>query len=152
MTSFVLHKYYVSICEIVYNSDSKQLELSLKVFNDDWQNALEKRLGKPVNLGSPNEYDNVDSLEFSYLQDNIKILVDDREVHLKYLGSEIDGESTWIYMFVESVDEINSIEVQYKILTEVFEEQRNVLQLKVGEKNKSALLTKSRNTKKFILN
>ena len=151
MSSFVLHKYYVSVLEISLNEQNNQLELSLKVFNDDWQNALDHRLGKPVYIGSHNEYKQLDSLVESYLKDNIQIWINSDLVNVNYLGDEIVDESTWIYLYVEGVENINSIDVRCKILTELFDEQRNVVQLSVGKVSKSALLTKSRNTKKFVL-
>ena len=149
LTSFTLHKYYVSVTEINYNQKTEQLEISLKLFNDDWQNALDYRLGKPVNLGSENEYQKLDSLVSAYLFDNFKIEVNEEEKKLHIIGSEIEGEATWIYMYADEVKTINSIEIKNKLLTEMFDEQRNVVQLTYGKINKSALLTKSRSSKKF---
>jgi hypothetical protein len=54
-------------------------------------------------------------------------------------------------MFVDDVINIETIEIQNTLLTEMFDEQRNVIQLKIGKINKSALLTKSRNSKKFVI-
>ena len=150
LTSFTLHKYYVSVTEISYNQKSEQLEISLKVFNDDWQNALDHRLGQPVYLGSKNEYSKLDSLVSAYLIDGFGIKVNEEKKVLHIIGSEIEGEATWIYMYVDGVKDVKSIEVRNKILTEMFDEQRNVVQLTFGNSNKSALLTKSRSSKKFV--
>jgi len=149
LTSFTLHKYYVSVTEISYNQKTEQLEISLKVFNDDWQNALDYRLGQPVNLGSKNEFSQLDSLVYVYLFEKFEIKVNEVKKEIHIIGSEIEGESTWIYMYVDDVKNVKSIEVRNKILTEVFDEQRNVVQFTFGKINKSALLTKSRNYKKF---
>jgi len=152
LMSFVLHKYYVSVSEIVYNSRSNQLEISLKVFNDDWQNALDFKLGSPVYLGSKNEFVAIDSLVNVYINDNFKVRINDVDMEITILGREIEGEYTWLYMYVNDVPNIISIEIINTVLTEVFEEQRNVVQLKIGDKSKSALLTRSRSSKKFIIN
>lgn len=151
LTSFTLHKYYVSVTEIVYNGKTEQLEVSLKVFNDDWQNALDHRLGKPVNIGSKNEYPKLDSLVSAYLFEGFKVKVNEEGKKLNIIGREIEGEATWIYMYVDEVKDMKSIEVQNKLLTEMFDEQRNVVQLIIGKTNKSALLTKSRSSKIFDL-
>jgi len=150
LTSFTLHKYYVSVTEISYNQKTEQLEVSLKVFNDDWQNALDHRLGQPVNLGSKNEYPKLDSLVSTYLFDSFSIKVNGEKKKLYLIGSEIEGEATWIYMYIDDVKNVESIEVQNKLLTEMFDEQRNVVQLTFGKINRSALLTKSRSTKVFV--
>ena len=149
LTSFTLHKFYVSVTEISYNQKAEQLEISLKVFNDDWQNALDHRLGQPVLLGSKNEYPKIDSLVKSYLFDGFAINVNEQNKRLQIIGSEIEGEATWIYMYVDDVKNVKSIEIKNKLLTEMFDEQRNVVQLNFGGNNKSALLTKSRSSKKF---
>jgi regulatory protein YycI of two-component signal transduction system YycFG len=150
LTSFTLHKYYVSVTEISYNQKSEQLEISLKVFNDDWQNALDHRLGQPVKLGSKNEYPKLDSLVSAYLFDGFSVKVNEEQKKLHIIGSEIEGEATWIYMYVDEVKDVKSIEIHNKILTEMFDEQRNVVQLTFGKINRSALLTKSRSSKVFV--
>jgi len=147
--SFALHKYYVSILEFSFNAETEQLELSVKVFNDDWQNALDYRLGEPVLLGSKNEYPQIDSLSELYLNDNIRVAINDTIRTFKLLGSEIDGEATWMYLYVDSVSSFNSIKISCSLLTELFDEQRNIIQVKKSSKIKSALLTKSNNTKEF---
>ena len=149
LTSFTMHKYYVSVTEIVFNNKKEQLEISLKVFNDDWQNALDHRLGQPVLLGSENEYPKIDSLVSAYIFENFRIKVNEDNKKLHIIGSEMEGEATWIYMYVDEVKNVKSIEIYNKLLTEMFDEQRNVVQLTFGKVNKSALLTKSRSSKKF---
>ncbi len=152
LTSFTLHKYYVSVTEVVYKENTEQLEISLKVFNDDWQNALDHRLGKPVLLGSKNQYTKLDSLVSAYITDGFSIKINDKEKELHILGNEIEGEATWIYMYVDNVKDVKTIEIKNKLLTEIFDEQRNVVQLVYKNNTKSALLTKSRSSKVFDFN
>ena len=149
LTSFTLHKYYVSVTEIIYNENTEQLEVSLKVFNDDWQNALDHKLGNPVLIGSKNEYAQIDSLIESYISNNFYIKINSEIKELKIIGREMEGEATWIYMYVDVKQEIHSIEVKNSLLTEIFDEQRNVIQLNFNNTSRSALLTKSRNKKLF---
>jgi hypothetical protein len=149
LTSFSLHKYYVSVTEIVFNKKTEQLEISLKVFNDDWQNALDHKLGKPVLLGSRNEYEKMDSLVESYINDNFYVKVNSKQKHLNIIGSEMEGEATWIYIYVDVKEKIESIEIKNSLLTEMFDEQRNVVQLNLGKVTRSTLLTRSRSSRLF---
>jgi len=149
-SSFTLHKFYVSVTEINYNKNSEQLEISLKVFNDDWQNALDNRLGQPVFLGSKNQYPQLDSLIRTYLFENFSIKINDKKREINIMGSEIEGGATWIYMYVDKVKSLKSIEIKNTLLTEMFEDQRNVVQIKYGDITKSSLFTKSNNSKRFI--
>lgn len=147
--SFTLHKYYVSVIELNHNAESNQLEISAKVFNDDWQNALDFRLGRPVLLGSKNQFPQIDSLVLAYLTDNLSVSVNGDKKKINLLGSEIEGEATWLYMYIDSVSDVRNIELKCSILTEMFEEQRNIIQVKVGDDIKSSLFTKSKNSKQF---
>lgn len=147
--SFVLHKYYVSITEINYSTEKQQIEISLKIFNDDLQHALDYKLGKPVNIGSHNEFKSLDSLISDYVKSNISIKANTNSLKLNMMGREIEGEATWIYLYSTFSDSIKSIEVKNTILTDMFDEQRNVIQVNMYNSTKSTLLTKSRSAKIF---
>jgi hypothetical protein len=149
-SAFSLHKYYVSVSESEYNESKRRIEVSLKVFSDDFENALDKELGKPVYLGGKNEYEKIDSLINSYLSTRFYFEVNKVKLQNHFIGSEIEGDATWLYFYTDTIASLpNIIFVYNNVLTELFEEQRNVVQVKVGSKIKSSLFTKSKAGKEF---
>ena len=148
-TSFTWHKYYVSVTEIKNNKEDSKLEITIKIFADDLQNALDVILGKPVNIGSENQYPQYDSLQTAYINNNFSIKVDGKECTLKKLGQEIEGESIWLYYYIDGVESINTITLKNSILTELYKEQRNVVKVIIDDEIRSSLLTKSRSVRTF---
>ena len=52
----------------------------------------------------------------------------------------------FFYLEIENIDKINSIEVINNILTTHFPKQQNLIKSKLGDKYKSVLLTKDKNS------
>mgnify|MGYP000135582919 CR=1 FL=1 len=66
--AFATHEFYVSICNIQHNTEAATLEITLKIFTDDFEKALEQDSGKALHLGTPKEDSKADELIRDYLQ------------------------------------------------------------------------------------
>jgi len=66
-SSLQAHEYYVSICDIEFNSESNTLEITLKLFTDDLENTLQQGKSR-LYLGEDGESATADSLLESYLK------------------------------------------------------------------------------------
>ena len=54
-SSFVAHKFYVSVTQIDYVPNKKRIEITSRIFIDDFEKALTKKYKKKPNLTSTNE-------------------------------------------------------------------------------------------------
>ena len=50
-SSFAIHKFYVSIYQINFNQDKKQVEITARIFYDDLNKALEKTNQVKTHIG-----------------------------------------------------------------------------------------------------
>ena len=57
LSSFAIHKFYVSIYQINYVSEKKMLQITARIFVDDLNSAVGKKYNKKINLGSEKETD-----------------------------------------------------------------------------------------------
>lgn len=134
------HKFYVSITKIEYVAESESLQIITQFFLDDIEEVLRKRYRPDVSLGTTKETEKDVALLKKYILQKLKISVDGTPVTLDYLGIEYDIDMVKSYIEVTGVKEFNSIEIEFKALTEIFTEQQNIIHFKISKKRRSLIL------------
>lgn len=138
------HPFYVSICQVDYNAKNHTLEISLKTFADDLLLALKEQGATKIYLGEERENPKTDELIFNYIKSQLKFRINNRDVKYSFIGKEMDSDVVWTYLEIENIAEFNKIEVECKLLTEIFESQNNIIQVNRNGEIKNLLLTKKR--------
>jgi hypothetical protein len=77
------------------------------------------------------------------LNETLKFKLQDTEVSYTYLGQEYEGDLVYFYLEIPKVSNPQSIEIYNTILVKYFEDQQNVVKMKVGKKRRSEILNKS---------
>ncbi len=135
-----LHEFYVSLTEIRYNPESERMEVSLRIFPDDMDRALLEHYGITSGLLTAQEHVAADSLLEIYLLELFRIELDGAPLPLSYLGKEAESDVMWCYMESNALEKPDEIGVNNAILTEIFEDQVNIIQVYVGKWNRGMLL------------
>ena len=143
------HEFYLSVTEIEYNRQQQSLQIITRVFIDDFQNVLNQRYGAKLQLSEEAEEGAIAGNISKYLQQKLKLRVDGEELQLNYLGKEYDADQLVLYIEVENVTPFNNIEVTNSILTDLFDDQKNIVHVKVNDKTKSLLLMRQQETEKL---
>ena len=134
------HPLYISICEIEHNSDTAALEITFKIFTDDLETAMEEQgLGK-LRLGTDREAEDSDDYIRRYIEKNVTIQVDEKEMSLGFLGKEVEMDVTWCYVEVAGISSISSMTVSNTLMFELYEEQTNIVHITARKKKKSLML------------
>ena len=141
--AFTMHKYYVSLCEIEYLKEKQSIQITLGVFIEDLEFTLNKNSGKQLNLGSKTEVGNIDDYYKKYLNEHLLISVNGKNQPYKFIGKEYDGDIVRFYLEINSIKELKSIEVTNNILINEFENQKNIVKIKIKDFNKTFYLNKS---------
>jgi hypothetical protein len=135
-----VHPLHLSVMEIAHDQKEKELEITLRVFIDDLQSAIRNKLNQedldilhPANTTS-------DKLIWEYLQPHLSVQLDGKRQTIKYLGHEADADALTFYIQVQPVKTWKTIEIKNSILTELFEDQSNLVNITLGEKTKSLRL------------
>ena len=147
-----LHDFHTSITRIDYNEESKVLEITLRVFTDDMSSGLDGFTGQNLNFGTPMESPNVNEKLPEYLNTRFKIQVDGKPVKYKYLGKELEDDATWIYLESEKTKPSKSIQVTNSVLTELFDDQGNIIHIHIRGKKHTLGLSKENITDTAELN
>jgi hypothetical protein len=76
----------------------------------------------------------------SYLAEHFQMEVDGSRLSLSYLGKEAESDVMWCYLESEPHSKPSEIVVSNSILTEIFEDQVNIIQVYMGKWNRGLLL------------
>ena len=134
------HKFYVSITKIEYVKEKSSLQIITKIFTDDIEDALQQRYDSSISLDTQKETKTVDEDVKKYLLQKISIKVNGKPVQLDYIGKEYDVDMLVAYMEVTNVPDLKSLEIDNRILMEMFPEQQNIIHLKTPTSRKSLIL------------
>ena len=146
---FSVHEFHLSLTEIRHNSESKSLEVSIKLFTDDLLVALEQAGAPKMELGTENEPPEANELIESYLKAHFKLTVNGKPTDFNYLGKEAELDATWCFLEVNDVKKVQTIEVQNTVLLEAFDDQTNMINLNINGRKKSGLARKGSTKLKF---
>ena len=138
--SFSAHKYYLSLTQIEYRSELQTVQITINVFMDDIEFAINKDYNIDLQLTTKKELKDNDVYFIKYLNKKLHLKVDGTPKSFNYIGKEYDGDLVYFYLEIEDIKELNTIEIINKILTNHFPEQENLIKSKVGKKHKSILL------------
>jgi hypothetical protein len=139
-TGYMAHPIYVSVTEIEHNSKERMVEVSCKLFTDDFEKALRTIYKKPVDLIHPKDRPAMDRLVEDYVKTHLKIAADGRELTLKYLGYELIEEAIYSYYEVPGIEKMASVSVVNNLLYDFQPEQMGLMHITVGGNRKSTKL------------
>lgn len=143
MSSFMLHKFYVGIYQVNYVAKKKEVQITARIFIDDFEKALEKRYKKKLYLATSKENAEANTLISSYLTEKFQIKINNSNKTLKFLGKETEDNVLICYLTAPVNEKITSIEIVNSVLTEMFSEQQNIVHANINGNKKSLLLTDS---------
>ncbi len=133
-----MHPLHVSTTEINFNAKEKSLEVSCRLFTDDFENILAKSYKAKTDLAKAALHKEMDALVKKYLAANLKYIVNGKSLTANYIGFEIDHEATNVYLEIENVSSLQSLSINNSILYDLFDDQLNILHVENKGLRKSA--------------
>jgi hypothetical protein len=152
------HPFYVSVCQIDFNRETGTFQVSIKIFTDDLERALEDFSGKRIHLGTGKEHEDLDEIIRQYFRKFFHLSINGSPIELQYLGQEVSIDATWCYMESEIIHQpaevsvesslntlpSGNVRVENRLLLDSFEDQTNIVHIKIGDRTRSLLLSKAR--------
>ncbi|ASO03609.1 DUF6702 family protein [Arenibacter algicola] len=143
----VAHKFYISVTSVEYSDKDRALQITTRIFIDDFEKVLQERYGIKGSLATKEESDMADAYIEKYLRTKFMVEINDRPVDFDFLGKEYDNDIMICYLEVPKIDisTATSISVENEVLMDIFEEQKNVVHFKLGNQKKSFVLIRENN-------
>jgi len=138
--SFTLHKYYVSLTDVEYNTNSQSIQIITNVFIDDLELTLNEEFKIDAQLTTKDELKNIDSFYKKYLQKHLTFTINESSYNFDYLGKEYQGDIVYFYLEIPNVKKLNSVKIENHLLIKYFKDQQNIVKVKSGSKRKSKIL------------
>lgn len=144
------HDYHASITDARYNPRTQSLEVAVKVFMDDLEEALSRRSKRKV---AYNQTAQVQQVVQEYINATLSFeLEKDKPLRYTFVGAEQDVDVVWIYLEVPIKSEpLTHLYVRNVVLQELFSDQMNIVNLDYRGKVSSTLFQKNDGTRKMSL-
>lgn len=145
------HPFYLGLTEINFK-ESGDLQVSIRLFSNDLENALEKNYGYKIDLLNPKNKHQTDSLLNFYISKKFAVNYNQKNIILNYLGYEKEDESIWVYYELLKVKKPKSIVVSNTLLYELFPSQSHIIRVKQTSFTDSKKITNPTHKAEFIFN
>jgi len=141
VNSTARHPLFVSVTEMNHNAKDKDLEISCKIFTDDFEKTLSGIYHTKVDLSAPSGKTEADKYVKDYIKTHLQLKLDNKAVTLEYVGFEKENDATWSYFQVSNVSTApKKIDIVNSILYESYDKQMNLMHVTVGGNRKSTRL------------
>lgn len=133
-----LHAYHSTITELRYNAAKKQLELSVKVFTDDFEKAISQGQPTHVNLTEAGPRPLV--LASAYLGRTLQVSTTaGAPLQLQVLGMQAENDGYWFYCKVPLPGPVSGVKLRQAALLDAFSDQMNIVNIEANGQKQSAL-------------
>jgi hypothetical protein len=137
-----LHPIHISVTEINYNEKSKSLQITTRTFADELELGVRaQRKEAELDLLEPKNGVTTKQLIQDYYEAHLKIKIDGKPVKLNFLGFEKEDISIVSYIEIENVKKLKTIEVFNDVITEIHDDQSNLVHVTYKSPVKSTRLT-----------
>lgn len=162
------HPYYVSLVNMYWNEETRTYQVSIRLFWDDLEQALEEKHGEKAYLATEWEIEQANEWIFGYLAEHMKvwgsgagaatggsgggsgsggasaIAQSDQPVSWTWIGREDEMDVAWCYMESEPINDPKEIALDVSIFHELFRTQTNIVYVKLDEEDKNMLFRRGR--------
>ncbi len=140
-SSTARHPLFVSVTEMNYNTADKDLEISCKIFTDDFEKTLSNVYHTKVDLSAPANKKENDKMVTEYIKAHLQLKLDNKAVTLNFVGFEKENDAVWSYFEVDNATTApKKIDVVNSILYESYDKQMNLMHVTVNGNRKSTRL------------
>jgi len=146
------HPVHVSLMSIDYVQDQRLFNMFLRIYFDDFL------------LDSGMEPEDHNHLVFSgndaftrkvisdYVNDRIRLRVNNRQIKPELGNMDLSDKELRMNLFFGSVGKVNTITVKNQIMTSIYNDQANMIIIKVNDFEEGARLTADETEKTFRIN
>ena len=132
-----LHPVFMSVTEIEHNARDKTLEISCKIFTDDFEKTLRKSYSGTVDLINPKNRSAMNNLVSGYIMKHLQIIGDGKQLALEFIGYEQQEEGITSFYQVNNIPKLKKLDITDNILYEYKKEQFSIIHVTVKGNRKS---------------
>ncbi|WP_153796131.1 DUF6702 family protein [Foetidibacter luteolus] len=135
-----MHPFYVSMTDINHNAKDQSLEISVRIFTDDFETTLHNNYKEKINLTNPANHAEMNRVVNDYIVKHLQLQANGKTVALSFVGFEQQSESTWTYFEVKGLTTLKNVTITNSLLHDYRKEQINMIHVKARGKEQSTKL------------
>lgn len=132
------HPFYISVIDIKQDIKQPNLNISVRLFTNDLEDALRKITMGPIDVLNPKNKVETDSIMFSYIKNRLTFQVNGKSQRLNFIGYEKEEESVWVYLEIKKIIAPKKIIVDTKLLYDFLPQQVNIVHAEINNIKKSS--------------
>ncbi|WP_339715665.1 DUF6702 family protein [uncultured Kriegella sp.] len=147
MAFTIAHKFYISVTNVGYSETDDALQITTRIFIDDFEDLLQKRYGFKAKLDTDKELELTDEYIEKYLSTKFVVTINGEVKKFDFLGKEYEDDIMICYLEITNIDfpSIKTIALTNEILMDLFDDQKNLVHFKIKGKKTSFVLIKENN-------
>ena len=147
LLAFTTHKFYVSVTNVNYAEQEDALQITSRIFIDDLEEIMQQRYDFNAQLATEDESEMADNYIEKYFRTKFVVKLNGEYVDYAFLGKKYDNDIIICYLELPDINlpTLTSIEIKNELLTDLFDEQQNVVHFKINGIKKSFVLVKDNN-------
>lgn len=137
----VVHPIHISTVEISHNATDKTLEITCKIFWDDFETILTKKNNNHrVDLTNEKSLEANNKLVAAYVSSHLSITADGKLLALNYVGFEKEDIVVYSYLEVANITSVKNVSVNTNMMHDMFDDQTNIVHVIFNGNRKSTKL------------
>lgn len=147
------HDFHVSKTNVRYVAAREQVQVEMHLFLDDLELALAEAGAPKLYIGTADQLPQTAKHLSRYLEKHFQINWNGKVLPTGLLGFELsdDMQALWIYLAADVAESPVEVSVQQTALTEIYDDQRNMVKLFNGEESSTLLTSKDQPFAKYKL-
>ncbi|MGE0886327.1 MAG: DUF6702 family protein [Blastocatellales bacterium] len=128
------HKIHVSVAQIEFDQKSQSVEVVIRVYADDLENALSQHAKRQIKIdpATANKDKRINEAVIAYLRDNFELKSKaGRPVKLAFTGMEWQVDMFWLYVEGKMLTGLDGSQLRNRIFFELFDDQVNIVNTKI---------------------
>ncbi|MFZ1748775.1 MAG: DUF6702 family protein [Saprospiraceae bacterium] len=141
------HDFHISRCEVNYDTKSGDIQIAAHIFIDDLEDGLAHMGKKNLYLCTDKESASGEEAIHQYINQKLVIKIDNITRPSELLGKEVskDKMAVWCYLEIKGHKNLHSLQMDNKLLLEIFSDQKNIIDFTVDKKKKHFVILDIKN-------
>jgi hypothetical protein len=136
------HEFHLSKSTINYNTKEESLQITMNMFIDDLELALQPTAGDTLRICTRKESKDAEDSIHAYILEHLVIEINDEKVVPQFLGKEPSDDlaAVWCYLEVIDVPSFSTISITNNIMVDLFDDQKNMTNIQLDKKRVEDIL------------
>jgi len=130
------HPVHVSVINIDYFSAKKEMDVSFKVFTDDFQLLFIHLYETKIGFNTKEEYWHAKERIDQYFNSHFQLSDNEKKYSLKFMGLKKNDDSVWFNYKIENLESNKELKLVNTVLLDLYMDQKNLVFFKSGKTEK----------------